>query len=176
MVTMPRYVDPLAPRSRLTPLMARLGTNRLANFVSRHLGWKLDPLLLRLTRGRLRTTLVIPAAVLETRGARSGQHRRNAIIYFHDGPDRVIIAASNAGAPRHPDWYWNLRANPEVVFGGQPMHAAVIDDPSELRRLWPLADRVFPAFADYRRQTLAAGRTVPLIALDPSADSGGTTG
>lgn len=168
MTTLPKYVDPVAPRSRLTPLMARLGTNRLANVVSRHVGWKLDPLLLRLTRGRVRTTLVIPAAVLETRGARSGQRRRNAIIYFHDGPDRVIIAASNAGASRHPDWYWNLRANPAVAFGGQSMHATVIDDTREQDRLWPLADRVFPAFVEYRRRASAEGRTIPLIALEPA--------
>lgn len=164
---MPRHVDPTAPRSRLTPLMARLGTNRLANVVSRRVSWKLDPLLLRLTRGRVRTTLVIPTAVLETRGARSGTRRRNAIIYFNDGPERVIIAASNAGASRHPDWYWNLRMNPNVTFGGQSMHATIIDDPDEQHRLWALADRVFPAFADYRRRASEAGRTIPLIALDP---------
>ena len=157
----------MARRSGLTPFMARLGTNRRANLISRHVGWRLDPLLLRLTRGRLRTTLVIPAAVLETRGARSGQRRRNAIIYFHDGPGRVIIAASNAGASRHPDWYWNLRANPNVLFGGQSMHASVIDDPDEQHRLWPLADRVFPAFIEFRRSASAEGRTIPLIALDP---------
>jgi deazaflavin-dependent oxidoreductase (nitroreductase family) len=58
--------------------------------------------------------------VLETQGARSGARRRNAIIYVHDG-DLVTIAASNAGDSRHPAWYHNLRAHPDVTFGGIPM-------------------------------------------------------
>ncbi len=161
-----RYVDPLARRSRLTPLMARLGTNRVANVISRRIGWRLDPILLRLTGGRLAMTLVIPTAVLETEGARSGQRRRNAVIYFHDQPDRAIIAASNAGRPRHPDWYYNLRANPKVTLGGLPARAAIVDDPADQERLWALADRVFPAFATYRRSTAVTNLTIPLISLD----------
>src|SRR6185436_19784598 len=121
----------------------------VARFVSRHVSWKLDPLLLRVTRGRLATTLMFPTAVLETTGAKSGARRRNAIIYFHDG-DRVTIVASNAGSPRHPSWYHNLRAGPDVVFGGIAMKATVVDDETERDRLWQLADRVFPAFASYR--------------------------
>lgn len=146
--------------------MARLGTTRVANVISRRIGWKLDPILLRLTGGRLATTLVIPTAALETVGARSGHRRRNAVIYFHDRPDRAIVAASNAGRPRHPDWYYNLTANPNVTFGGLPATAATIDDPAEQERLWALADHVFPAFATYRRSVAAANLTIPLIALD----------
>jgi hypothetical protein len=81
--------------------------------------WKLDPLLLRISNGRIATTLVFPTALLETRGAKSGLPRRNAIIYFHDG-NRVTIVASNAGATRHPAWYHNLQAHPDVTFGGIP--------------------------------------------------------
>lgn len=156
----------MARRSRLTPLMARLGTNRAANVISRRIGWRLDPILLRLTGGRLAMTLVIPTAVLETVGARSGCSRRNAVIYFHDGPNRAIIAASNAGRPRHPDWYYNLKATPIVTIGGLPATAATVDDPAEQERLWALADRIFPAFATYRRSVAAANLTIPLIALD----------
>jgi len=54
----------------MTRVMSRLGTTRPARFLSRRLGWKLDPILLRLTGNRLATTVVIPTAVLETRGAR----------------------------------------------------------------------------------------------------------
>lgn len=161
-----RTVDPAARRSRLTPLMAWLGTNRVANVISRRIGWKLDPILLRLTGGRLAMTLVIPTAVLETVGARSGHRRRNAVIYFHDAPNRAIIAASNAGRPRHPDWYYNLRASPDVTVGGQEARAATVEDPAEQERLWALADRVFPAFAAYRRSAAAANMTIPLIALE----------
>lgn len=165
-MTTPRYVDPLKRRSRLTPLMARLGTNPIANIISRRIGWKGDPLLLRLSRGRVSSTLVIPTAVLETRGARTGTHRKNAVIYFNDGPNRVIIAASHAGQPRNPSWYHNLRANPDVVIGGIHTRAAIVDDPTEQARLWQLADRVFPAFNEYRRRARESDRTIPLVALE----------
>ncbi|MEY2446942.1 MAG: hypothetical protein QOH79_418 [Acidimicrobiaceae bacterium] len=145
---------------------AAFALTRVARFISRHVNWKLDPLLLRLTRGRLASTLVFPSAVLETQGARSGTQRRNAIIYFHDG-DRVTVAASKAGDPRHPAWYHNLRAHPDVTFGGIPMRATVVADDAERERLWVLADRVFPAYASYRRDAAKANRTIPLVQLVP---------
>src|SRR5690349_10585249 len=104
-----RYVNPTAPPSGFVRWYAALATTRLARFISRHVSWKLDPLLLQATGGRLATTLVFPTAVLETKGAKSGKRRRTAIIYFHDG-DEIIVVASNAGSPRHPGWYYNLRA------------------------------------------------------------------
>jgi deazaflavin-dependent oxidoreductase (nitroreductase family) len=159
-----RRVDQSRPPGLLVRAYAAFGATRVARFVSRHLNWKLDPFLLRLTRGRVASTLMIPSGVLETTGARSGRRRRNAIIYFHDG-EMVTIAASNAGDPRHPAWYHNLRAHPDVIFGGIPMHASVVDDEAERERLWVLADRVFPAFAIYRRDAAKANRTIPLVQL-----------
>lgn len=161
-----RYVDPLARRGRLTRLMARLGTNRIANVISRRIGWKLDPVLLRVSRGRVATTLVIPTTVLETKGARTGEPRRNAVIYFHDGPARAVVAASHAGHPHNPSWYYNVLANPDVVIGGVPARAEVVQDPNEQARLWELADRVFPAFEPYRRRAGESDRVIPLIALN----------
>ena len=128
--------------------------------------WKLDPLLLRVSGGRLATTLVFPTAVLETTGVKSGKQRRNAIIYFHDA-GVVVVVASNAGSPRHPGWYHNLLANPEVTLGGIPMHATVVKDEDRRRRLWELADRVFPAFATYRRDAARTDRQIPLVQLTP---------
>lgn len=159
-----RRVDPAPVPGRVARVMSRVATMRAFRFISRHLGWKLDPLLLRFTGNRVATTVVIPSAVLKTRGARSGKLRRNAVIYFHDG-DRVIVAASNAGAGRHPDWYHNVRADPHVTLGGVPMRAHVIEEAVEQERLWSLADRVFPGFSVYRRDAAAAGREIPLIAL-----------
>jgi deazaflavin-dependent oxidoreductase (nitroreductase family) len=159
-----RFVDPTRPPSAFARAYAALAVTRAARFISRHVSWKLDPLLLRLTRGRLATTLVFPTAVLETQGARTGERRRNAIIYFHDGA-RVVIVASNAGAARHPAWFHNLRAHPDVTFGQIPMRATVVDDDAERERLWGLADRVFPAYASYRREAATVGRTIPIINL-----------
>jgi deazaflavin-dependent oxidoreductase (nitroreductase family) len=107
---------------------------------------------------------MIPSALLETCGAKSGAPRRNAIIYFHDGA-RVTIAASNAGSASNPAWYHNLRANPRVTFGGIPMTATEVDDEAERERLWVLADRVFPGFAAYRRDARKLGRRIPILQL-----------
>jgi deazaflavin-dependent oxidoreductase (nitroreductase family) len=134
-------------------------------FFSRHVMWKLDPILLRLTRGRVAGTLVFPTAVLETRGARTGEQRRNAVIYWNDG-DRITIAATLAGSPRNPSWYHNLLAHPDVTFGGAPMTAVIVDE-DDRERLWTLGDRVFPAFALYRERAASAGRVVPLVQLVP---------
>jgi deazaflavin-dependent oxidoreductase (nitroreductase family) len=143
---------------------AAVAVTRLARFISRHVSWKLDPVLLRVTRGRIASTLIFPSAVLETRGAKSGACRRNAIIYFHDG-ERVVVAASNAGAPRNPSWYHNLRAHPDVVFGGIAMRATVVEDETERNRLWQLADNVFPAFARYRTDAAKVNRVIPIVQL-----------
>jgi deazaflavin-dependent oxidoreductase (nitroreductase family) len=159
-----RYVDASRPRGVIARAYAAFAATRPARFISRHVNWKIDPLLLRATRGRLATTLFFPTALLETHGARSGARRRNAIIYFHDG-ERVTIAASNAGSSRHPAWYHNLRAHPDVTFAGIPMRATVVDDKAERERLWELADHVFPAFASYRRDAAKANRTIPIVQL-----------
>jgi len=134
--------------------------------VSRTIGWRLDPVLLRITGGRVATTLVFPTAVLETRGARTGARRRNAVITVADG-DRTVIVASHAGAPRHPAWFHNLRADPDVLLGGRPMRASVVEDDDERRRIWVLADGVFPGYERYRRDAAATGRTIPLVVLEP---------
>ena len=61
----------------------------------------------RWSTGRLGTGLILPTALLETRGARTGELRRNAVIYFRDD-ERVTIIASKLGLPEHPAY--NLRA------------------------------------------------------------------
>jgi deazaflavin-dependent oxidoreductase (nitroreductase family) len=163
------YVDPRARRGLInralvaaasTALTRRLSTTRLW----RQTIWKIEPSLQRLSGGRLTTAAGLPTALLETRGARTGQWRGNGVIYFHDG-DRVTIVASQAGYPGNPAWYYNLVANPEVRLGGERFHARVIVDEPERARLWELADGVFPAFASYRQSAARHGREIPIIWL-----------
>src|SRR5919202_4109689 len=104
-------------------------------WLSRMVGWKVDPVLLRLSGGRIGLGLLLPTALLATRGARTGRPRRNGVIYFHDG-EQVTIIASKLGLPQHPAWFHNLRAHPDVSLGGQSFHAEVIDHESERARLW----------------------------------------
>ena len=67
--------------------------------------------------------------LLEHKGARSGKVRTSPLLYFRDGDDLVLIA-SKGGHPKHPAWFHNLLAHPDVVFGGIPMRAAVVGDSS----------------------------------------------
>jgi deazaflavin-dependent oxidoreductase (nitroreductase family) len=160
------HVDPHRQHGRLYLTVCRFSNTRVGIWLSQNVAWKLDPVLMKLTGGRLRSTGPLASGLLETRGARTGRPRRNATLYFNDG-DRVIIIASKRGLPEHPSWYHNLLAHPDVVFGGAPFRASVVTSEEERQRLWGLADQVFPPFADYRRSAAAAGRTIPIVALLP---------
>src|SRR5690349_4917230 len=51
--------------------------------------------------------------LLHSKGVKSGLERINPVMYFKEG-DRYVVIASAGGANRHPDWYYNLLASPEV--------------------------------------------------------------
>jgi deazaflavin-dependent oxidoreductase (nitroreductase family) len=161
-----RYVDPRKGRGRLYRAVCRFSATKLGAWLSVNVAWKVDPYLLKLTRGRLCTAAPVAAGLLETRGARTGQPRRNATLYFHDG-DRVTIVATLRGWPRNPAWYHNLRKHPDVTFGGLPFRAEIVEDEAERRRLWDLADRVYPQYAEFRERAGRAGRVIPIVQLDP---------
>jgi deazaflavin-dependent oxidoreductase (nitroreductase family) len=163
-----KYVDPNRPRSLLSRAYAAFSSTRPGRFISAKIVWKLDPYLLRATRGHLGMGLVLPTALLETRGAKSGAVRRNAVIYFHDD-DRVTIIASKAGDEKHPAWFHNLLAYPDVRFGNISMRAAVVSDEAECDRIWKLADRVFAPYATYRREAAKSDRTIPIVQLTARA-------
>jgi deazaflavin-dependent oxidoreductase (nitroreductase family) len=163
-----KHVDPNRRPGLFSRVYAALANTRLGRFMSVHVVWKVDPYLMRLTRGRLGMGLVMPTALLETRGAKSGEVRRNAVIYFHDG-DRATIVASKLGLPSHPAWFHNLQAHPDVTFGGIPMRATVVTGEAERDRLWTLADRIFAPYAAYRREAAKANRTIPIVQLAPRA-------
>jgi deazaflavin-dependent oxidoreductase (nitroreductase family) len=161
-----RRADPFERRGRLYLAVARLSATRAGAWFSVNVAWKLDPWLLRITNGRFSTAAPLATALLESRGARTGKPRRNATLYFHDG-DRVTIVASKRGWATHPAWYYNLRKHPEVFYGGLPFRAEIVEDEAERERLWGLADRVFPPYADYREQAARAGRVIPIFQLIP---------
>jgi deazaflavin-dependent oxidoreductase (nitroreductase family) len=160
------HVDPHARRGRLYLALCRFSATKAGAWLATNVAWKVDPYLLKLTRGRFSTAWPVAAALLETRGARTGQPRRNATLYFHDG-DRVTIVAALRGWPRNPAWYHNLREHSEVVFCGLPFRAEIVEDEAERQRLWDLADRVYPQYAEFREQAAKAGRVIPIVQLVP---------
>ncbi|HWF31930.1 MAG TPA: nitroreductase/quinone reductase family protein [Solirubrobacteraceae bacterium] len=160
------YVDPHKRRSRFYFALARLSATKFGAWFSTNVSWKLDPFLLKLSGGRLSTAGPLAVGLLESRGARTDLPRRNATLYFNDG-DRVTIIASKRGLPENPAWYYNVRANPDIVYGGVPFRAELVEDEAERQRLWALGDLVFPEYAGYRERAGKAGRVIPIFQLLP---------
>ncbi|MBI1880027.1 MAG: nitroreductase family deazaflavin-dependent oxidoreductase [Chloroflexi bacterium] len=106
-----------------------------------------------------------PLLLLSTIGAKSGQHRTTPMMYIADG-DRLLVIASNIGAPKHPDWYHNLVAHPEVTVevGSETFDAtAVVMAGAERQRLWTRIVELYPFFAEHQAKTT---RQIPVIALE----------
>lgn len=105
-----------------------------------------------------------PLVLLTTTGAKSGQRRTTPMMYIPDG-DRLIVIASNAGAPRHPDWYRNLVAHPVVTVevGAETYDATATVLRGALRQeVWTRIVASYPFFADHQAKTT---REIPVIAL-----------
>jgi deazaflavin-dependent oxidoreductase (nitroreductase family) len=106
-----------------------------------------------------------PLLLLTTTGARSGQQRTTPLMYVRDG-DRLLIIASNAGAPAHPDWYRNLVAHPQVVVEvGADTYAAsaVVLEGANRQRVWDSIVRQYPFFIDHQAKVT---RQIPIVALE----------
>lgn len=158
------YVDPHKKRSRWSKANERVFSTRPGQFLARHVLSNIDPWLFRVTGGRYpaiaRTTVTAP---LVSTGAKSGQRRERQLLYFHDGPDPIVIA-SNAGGPKHPQWYHNLKADPECELGFERFVETEVTDPDEYKRLYGLAELVY---GGYGEKTAAVGRTIPIFRLTP---------
>lgn len=106
----------------------------------------------------------VPILILTTRGRRTGQPRKSALIYGRDGDDPVIIA-SQGGAPTHPNWYHNLSADPEVEvqIGAARFPATARTAAGDERdRLWSLMTSIWPRYDTYQSRT---ERTIPVVVL-----------
>ncbi len=161
-------VDPTRERSAPRRALHRLGRSRAGLWYGINVASRIDPGLLRLTRGRFATTSALPLVLLRVRGRRSGELRTVPLVYFSDG-EEVILVASSFGRPRHPAWYLNLLADPvvELTAGGVSgrYRARFVEGP-ERERLFDLARRNYAGYGDY--ETLAAEREIPVLALAPT--------
>ena len=106
-----------------------------------------------------------PMLLLHTTGAKSGAERVNPVVYQQVGDD-VAVFASKAGAPTNPDWFHNIRANPEVSaeIGTEtvPLRARVAEG-EERERIWAKQKDLMPGFAEYEEKT---SRTIPVVILE----------
>jgi deazaflavin-dependent oxidoreductase (nitroreductase family) len=122
--------------------------------------------LYRLSGGRIGAHVAgLPVLLLTTTGRSSGKRRTVPLSYLEDGEAQVVIG-SKGGAPRHPDWYLNLEANPEVevqVGRAREQRQARRATPEEAELLWPLVLARAPGYARYRAKTT---REIPLVLLE----------
>jgi deazaflavin-dependent oxidoreductase (nitroreductase family) len=106
-----------------------------------------------------------PVVLLSTKGAKSGQTRINPLVSLPGEDGLIYIFASAAGAPKHPDWYYNLLAHPEVgVELGTEQFTATATPVTGPERdaIYARQAQTFASFADYEKMTT---RTIPVIAL-----------
>ena len=102
--------------------------------------------------------------MLTTTGRKSGRAHTTPMV-FTPGDDRLLVYASKAGAPKHPDWYLNLVADPHVVVEvGSERYDAIATplEGEERDREFALQAERVPTFAEYQEKT---DRVIPVVAL-----------
>ncbi len=109
--------------------------------------------------------------LLTTTGAKSGRAQLVPLAYHRDG-GRYVVAASNSGAPTHPDWYRNLVASARatIVVGDEhvDVEATPIADGPERDRLYEAHAALMPGFREYAKK---AKRVIPVVVLERVAPS-----
>jgi len=159
------YVNPRKRHGRWYRATESFARSRPGQFLAHHVLRRIDPWLYRRTGGRYPSMLGGPStAPLMTTGAKSGQPREHQITYFHDGRDAIAIA-SNYGGPKHPQWYYNLKAHPECALGDETFVASEVTDADDYAYLYGLAEQVYAGWGDYRLKTDPAGRRIPVFRL-----------
>ena len=160
----------MAPEPR-RPLLERVAialiSSRPGSWFYVHVAPHLDRGLLRLTGGRVTTAGRGRVGYLKVRGARTGEERTTPLAWAADG-ENMLLVASRGGDVKHPAWYRNLVANPEVRFskdGSERAYIARTATAEERPRLWSLVNRRYPGYAVYQRR--AGDREIPIVVLEP---------
>jgi deazaflavin-dependent oxidoreductase (nitroreductase family) len=105
----------------------------------------------------------LPIVVMTTRGNKSGKIRKTPVMRVeHEG--EYALVASLGGAPKHPVWYWNLKADPTAVMlqdGPEPFDVEVREVTGDERAAWwERAVAAYPPYADYQEKT---DRVIPVL-------------
>jgi deazaflavin-dependent oxidoreductase (nitroreductase family) len=148
-------------------LVARLAQWRLITWFLLHTSGYIYPVLTWLSGAGLSLTGNRHIVVLRHRGEKTGKPRQTPLLYF-TLKEEVILVASNGGSRRHPGWYHNIQANPEVSLwvgkrGG--LYRARVASEQERAAIWPLATSFYSGFVTYQRLTV--GRQIPVVICSP---------
>ena len=109
----------------------------------------------------------LPVIIVTNRGHKTGAVRKTPLMRVADGNNYGLVA-SKGGAPEHPLWYHNLKADPNVEIRDAanvtPMRARELEDSAERDRLWDLAVAAYPPYQDYKEKT---DRMIPVFIPEP---------
>lgn len=155
--------------------MAQLKTKPLSPLQQKIIDMVLKPItrtdiqLFRATGGRLSLLGLgagnVPVLLLTTIGRKTGLPRTVALLYLKDD-DRYVIVASKGGMPKHPAWYLNLQANPQVeieVGRHKLTRKARTANPEEHKQLWPKLVKLYKGYQTYQNRT---ERDIPIVILE----------
>jgi deazaflavin-dependent oxidoreductase (nitroreductase family) len=110
----------------------------------------------------------LPVIIVTNRGRKTGAIRKTPLMRVVDGNNYVLVA-SQGGAPTHPQWYYNLKADPEVEIRDKTevhaMRVREVIDPVERERLWKIAVKAFPNYQEYQDKT---SRLIPIFLAEPA--------
>ena len=109
----------------------------------------------------------LPVIIVTHRGRRTGAIRKTPLMRVADG-DNYILVGSMGGAPKHPLWYHNLKAEPDVIIRDgtkvYSMNVIEVEDADERMRLWKIAVTAYPPYEDYQQKT---ARKIPVFVARP---------
>jgi len=109
----------------------------------------------------------MPVVIVTHRGRKTGAIRKTPLMRVVDG-NNYILVASKGGAPQHPQWYFNLKADPNIELRDKTevfkMRVREVVDPAERDRLWKIAVEAFPPYQEYQTKTK---RLIPVFVAEP---------
>ena len=105
----------------------------------------------------------LPVIIVTNRGRRTGAIRKTPLMRAVDGKNYILVA-SRGGAPKHPVWYHNLKAEPNVEIRDEAevysMRVREVVDSAERKRLWDIAVAAYPPYQEYQDKT---DRVIPVF-------------
>jgi deazaflavin-dependent oxidoreductase (nitroreductase family) len=108
----------------------------------------------------------LPVIIVTNRGWKTGAIRKTPLMRVADGK-KFILVASDGGAPKHPLWYHNLKADPNVEIRDKTdvyaMRVREVVDSVERQRLWKIAVEAYPPYQEYQEKT---ERVIPLFVAE----------
>lgn len=123
----------------------------------------------RRTNGRIGGSLLgMPTLTLTTTGRKTGKRRTTMLTAPLQDDDTVVLVASYGGDSRHPQWFLNVRDNPDVEIalrGRRRAMRARVASAEEKEQLWPRVVQAYGGYAQYQKR---AGRDIPLVVLEPA--------